>query len=262
MQIMKKKNIGFILLAAMALFVAACDKGDDFLYKEKMLSFALSGYNGSGQDLEVQIDTLQKKFYLSNGKFNANAAYTFPEGKSTVHMTVREKSGKVVLEKDVKKEEGTFKLNFFYLNGQVGDMPAPPPFEEGKIKLKYMWMPTQTKYTGPVDIAVGKLYFLPKVFEELARVKNVKPGEFCETISIDPFPTAGQTYNGQPTPVLFVIYIYKAGTNEFYTNGTGYDWSITTTAPKPSANVASTRMYIFSENPAGSLMAFVKNLEI
>ncbi|WP_341837834.1 hypothetical protein WJU16_08190 [Chitinophaga pollutisoli] len=259
---MKTINLRIALLAFLAFFASACNKSDDFLYNPDMTPISFSGFNGSGQSLRVQVDTLSKTIELVNGRFNVSDAYTFPEGQKSVKVTVREGTGKVIMEKELRKDDGSLKVNFSYLNGKVGDMPEPPTFEEGKIKLTYMWMPVMTKYDGPVDFAVGKLYFTPKVFEELARVKNVMPGEFCETITIDPFPTSGQTYNGQPTAVLLVIYIYKAGTNEFYTAGTGYNWNITTSAPKPNANLASSKLYIITENPSGSTMTFVKNLEL
>lgn len=260
---MKTKHILFSLLAALSMLATACKKEGEFLYKGDMLPFVISGYNASNERLNVKLDTFQRLFQIPNGPFKVSQAFTLPEGQQSLKLSITPEGGdKPVLEREWKKEDGVGRINFFYLNGIAGEMPDPPTFEEGKIKLRYMWNPVMTKYDGPVDIAVGKLYFTPKVFVELARIKNVKAGEFSETITVDPFPTSGQTYNGQPTAVLFVIYIYKAGTNEFYTTGTEYNWSITTSAPKPSANVATSKMYIFTENPSGSLMAFVKNLEL
>lgn len=260
---MKTKHILFSLLATFTILATACKKDVEFLYKGDMLPFVISGYNASNEKLNVKLDTFQRLFQIPNGPFKVSQAFTFPEGQQSLKVSITpEGADKPVLEREWKKGDNVGKVNFFYLNGVAGEMPEPPAFEEGKIKLQYMWNPATTKYDGPIDIAVGKLYFVPKVFQELARIKNVKAGEFSETITIDPFPTAGQTYNGQPTPVLFVIYLYKAGTNEFYTAGTGYNWNITTSAPKPNANVASSKMYIFTENPSGSLMAFVKNLEL
>lgn len=259
---MKTSHILFTLLAGLTLFATACKKEGEFLYKGDMLPFSISGYNGSNENLYVKVDTFQL-FRAGNGPFSVSQAFTLPGGQQGLKMSVTaEGSDKPVLEREWKKADGAAKVNFFYLDGVAGEMPEPSPVEEGKIKLRYMWNPVMTKYNEPVDIAVGKLYFTPKVFEELARVKNVKAGEFSETITIAPFPTTGQTYNGQPTSVLFVVYIYKAGTNEFYTAGTGYNWNITTSAPKPSATVASSKMYIFTESPSGALMAFSKNLEL
>lgn len=250
-------------MAALTILTAACNKEGEFLYKADMLPFVISGFNASNERLNVRLDTFQRLFQIPNGPFKVSQAFTFPEGQQTLKVSITpEGANKPVIEREWKKGDSVGRLNFFYLNGVAGEMPEPPKLEAGKIKLRYMWNPVMTKYSGPVDIAVGKLFFTPKVFQELARVKNVKAGEFSETITIDPFPTAGQTYNGQPTAVLFVIYIYKAGTNEFYTAGTEYNWSITTSAPKPSATVASSKMYIFTEKPSGSLMAFVKDLEI
>lgn len=260
---MKANNILFTLMAAVTLCTTACKKGDDFVYKGDMLPFVISGYNASNERLTVQVDTFRQLFFLGSGAFSASQAFTLPEGQRSLKMSVRvEGTDKTVLEREWRKEDGAGKVNFFYMDGKAQNMPEPPAFEEGKIKLQYMWNPVMTHYDGPVDIAVGKLYFTPKVFEELARVKNVKAGEFSETITIEPFPTAGQTYNGQPTPVLLVVYLYKAGTNEFYTAGTEYTWNPSTSAPKPSPTVASSKLYVFSESPSGSLMAFRKSLEL
>ncbi|MBC9930284.1 hypothetical protein [Chitinophaga qingshengii] len=253
-----------ILFAVLTGTLLACNKKEpDFLYEDNMLAVTVKGYNGSEESLEVKLDT----FHVTQadpGKFDATKGCIIPFSQSTVNLSITEKgTGKVVMNKALKKEDSPATFEFFYFNGQMNKMPEIPAFEEGKIKISYMFNPTVTHYTEPVDIVLGKYYFTPKVFEEIARIKNVKPNEFSAPVSIPTFSTTGQTYNGQPTPVLFLVYVYKAGTNEFYTAGSAYTWHATsTTAPKPAASAASSRIYIFEEAPAGNSMRFVKKLEL
>lgn len=259
---MKTRNI---LYGALLLLLAACNKGEnDFLYKGDMLPFTIKGYNGSNENLAVTVDTFKLEDDIVSGKFDRTGAYTLPAGKNSVKVHVTEKAtNKLLLERELKKEDGPATISFFYMDGIVSDMPEVPPVEEGKVKITYMFKPTLTGYTGPVDIVLVKYYFTPKVFEELARLKNVKPNEFSETVTIPTFSTATQPYNGQNTAVLLKAYIYKAGTNEFYTEGTGYTWHATSsTAPTPPASVASSKLYIFSESQAGNSIRFIKNLEL
>ena len=261
---MNTTNIFYTILSAACLLVlTACNKGkDDFFYKGDMQPSMVKGYNGSNENLEVKVDTF--KYELESGTFDRNEAYIFPDGQNSVKLTITEQgSGKMMLEKEIKKGNGPVKINFFYMNGQVGNMPEKPAAEDGKIKITYLFMPTLTNYTQPVDIVLGKYYFTPKVFEEIKRIKNVKPYEFSEPVTISTFSTTGQQYNGQNTPVLFKAYIYKSGTNEFYTNGTEYTWHATSSsAPTPPASSASSRLYIFSETDADNSIRFIKNLEL
>ncbi|NML21982.1 hypothetical protein HHL16_13920 [Pseudoflavitalea sp. G-6-1-2] len=252
-------------IALLLLASVACKKtSNDFLYKNKMLPINIQGYNGSGSQLLVTVDTFKFVSPLTTGSFDLSEAYTFPPGKTSVKLSITEKeSGKSVLDRELKSTDDLTKISFFYMNGIVADMPAKEAKEDGKLKISYMFMPTVTKYTEPVDIVLGKFYFIPKVFEEITRIKNVKPYEFSQTISLTPFSLTGQTYNGQPTPLLFLAYICKAGTNQFYTEGTEYTWHVSSsTAPKPAANAASSTIYIFSEAPVGNSMRFFKNLEL
>jgi UTP-glucose-1-phosphate uridylyltransferase len=126
-----------------------------------------------------------------------------------------------------------------------------------------MFQPTLTNYTEPVDFVVGKYFVTPQVFEELARVKNVKPYEFSTALSIPTFSTARQDYHGVMTSVSFSVRIYKAGTNVPYIDGTSYTWNaLNSTAPKPSSSTASSKLYIFSESPLGNIMRFFTRLEL
>ncbi|MCD0488294.1 hypothetical protein LPB86_08640 [Pedobacter sp. MC2016-14] len=263
---MKLTNIFYsILMGAFLLLLAACDKGkDDFLYKGDMLPITIKGYNGSSGNLEIKVDTIKFKSEFPRGSSNLSDAYTFQANENSVKVTVTEKAtGKLVLEKEIKKEDGPATISFFYLDGKVSDMPEIPAVEPGKLKISYMFKPTLTGYSQPVDIALIKYYFTPKVAEEITRIRNVKPNEFSELITIPTFSTASQPYNGQNTSVLFLVYIYKAGTNEFYTEGTGYTWHVTSsTAPKPAASAAASKLYIFSESQAANSIRFIKDLEL
>jgi hypothetical protein len=263
---MKITNLFYTALTGVFLLMLfACNKGkDDFLYKGDMLPVTIKGYNSDTRELEIKLDTLSFSNPIPAGPFDLSGAYIFPENRNRVKLSVTEKgTGKIVLEKELKKEDGPAKISFFYMNGKAGDMPEVPKLEEGKIKVRYMFKPTLTHYTEPVDIVLGKYYWTPKVFEELATIKNARPYEFSDAVDISTFSTVGQQYNGQNTPVLFVVYIYKAGTKEFYTDKLGYTWHATSsTAPKPASTVASAKLYIFSEFATGGSIRFNKDLEL
>ncbi|MBO9728562.1 MAG: hypothetical protein J7623_07995 [Chitinophaga sp.] len=251
-------------LAAGLLVLSSCSKGkNDFYYKADVLPVSIKGYNGGNSPLELKMDTFRFE-YSANAPFDQTLGYSFTGQQDKVNLLITEKeTGKLVMEKVFKRDSGPVKINFLYLDGQAGDMPERPVAEEGKIKVKYMFRPTLTQYKEPVDIALVKYYLTPKVFEEITRLKNVKPNEMSETVSLSTFSTTGQQYNGQPTAVLFRAYIYKAGTNEFYTTGTDYSWNATlSTAPLPPASSASAKVYIFSESAAGNSIRFIKNLEL
>ena len=262
---MKLNKFYLICLCTMLLALTACNKGDqDFLYKEELFGVNLIGYNASSEELTVKLDTTDFITPLQpNSRFESTTAYTFRPNENRIKLRIAEKiSGKLVLEKELKKEDTGIKINFFYVDGRIGPMPEKPAVEEGKIKLLYMFQPTTTNYTEPVDFVVGKYYLVPKVFEELGRAKNVKPYEFCPPITIPTFSTASQEYNGVKTTASFVVRIYKAGTDIPYTDGTAYLWNpLSSTAPKPSSSTPSSKLYIFSEAPSGSMMRFFTRLD-
>lgn len=199
-----------------------------------------------------------------NTSFNLSDAYSFNSVENKIKLNIFENgTGKLVLEKELKKEDGEAKVNFLYMDGKISSMPTKPAVETDKISLVYMFQPTITNYTEPVDFVIGKYYVTPQVFEELARAKNVKPNEFSTPVSIGTFSTARQDYNGVMTSVSFVIRICKAGTNIPYVDGTSYTWNaLNSTAPKPSASIASSKLYIFSEAPAGNIMRFATRLDL
>ena len=253
-------------LSIMLLMLAACKKTDqDFFYKGDLIPITLTGYNGSAEELLVKVDTLSFPSALRpNSSFGQSNSYLFKATETEVRLTISEKgTGKLVLEKDLKKEDGAVKINFLYMDGKIVPMPDRPALQDGKISLIYMFQPTVTNYTEPVDFVVGKYYVTPQVFEELARAKNVKPNEFSTPLTLPVFSTARQDYNGVMTSVLSLVRIYKAGTNIPYTDGTAYSWNaLTFTAPKPMSSVASSKLYIFNEQPTGNVMRFNTRLEL
>ncbi|MNE23388.1 hypothetical protein D3C80_1166400 [compost metagenome] len=149
------------------------------------------------------------------------------------------------------------------MDGRISDMPEKPAVQDEKISLTYMFVPDITGYSQPVDFVIGKYFSTPKVFEEITRLKNVKPYEFSESARISTFSTARQEYNGVMTSVSFQVRIYKAGTNIPYVDGTAYTWNeLSSTAPKPAASTASSKLYIISEYPNGNIMRFFTRLEL
>lgn len=260
-----KTNKCYLAGMALLLLISACKKGGgDFLYKSELLPITVTGFNGSNEDLVVKVGGFDFRAPLPpNNSFNQRNTYTFDAGEHEVKLVINEKNtGKIVLEKNLKKAEGAAQINFLYLDGRTSPMPEKPAIMAEKISLIYMFQPTVTNYTEPVDIVVGKYFITPQVFEEVARAKNVKPYEFCAPITLPTFSVARQDYNGVMTSVSFVVRVYKAGTNIPYIDGTAYSWNaLSSTAPKPSASVASSKLYIFTESPAGNVMRFAARLE-
>lgn len=262
---MKLNKLYLSCLSILMLALTACNKADqDFLYKDELFSISMNGYNASNEELMVKLDTISLPATLQpNALFASTNAYTFRPTENRIKLRVTEKtSGKLVLERELKKEDRAATVNFLYIDGRTGPMPEKPAVEAGKLKLIYMFQPTVTNYTEPVDFVIGKYYWTPKVFEELARAKNVKPYEFCPPIILPTFSVARQEYNGVMTAVTFVVRIYKAGTDIPYTDGTAYTWNPQlSTAPKPGASNPSSKLYIFSEGPTGDSMRFFTRLD-
>lgn len=257
---MKTVTVFFALITSL-LALSSCKKDGEIQDTRNVLAVSFSILNVGSTPLEAMIDTF--RIEIPTGRFDITRAFPLQSTQRSMKLSIAEKeTGKPVMEKELKKEDGRADISFFYMNGEIGKVPEVPPVEDGKIKIIYMFRPVKTNYSEPVDIALGKYYLTPKVFEEITRIKNVKANEFTEPVTISTFPITGQQYNGQPSAVSFQVYIFKAGTNELYTQGTAYTWSPTgSTAPKPSSLTASSKLYIFSEAP-GSFMAFVKNFEI
>ncbi|KAA8482432.1 hypothetical protein BDE36_3465 [Arcticibacter tournemirensis] len=251
----------YLTLIISMLALSSCKKDGEIQDTRNVLAVSFSILNVGSTPLEAMVDTF--RIEIPTGRFDLTRAFPLPAAQRNMKLSITEKAtGKPVMEKELKKEDGRADISFFYMNGEIGNVPQVPPVEDGKIKIIYMFRPVKTNYAEPVDIVLGKYYLTPKVFEEITRIKNVKANEFTDPVTISTFTTSGQQYNGQPSAVSFQVYIYKAGTNEFYTQGTGYSWNPTgSTAPKPSSATASSKLYIFSESP-GNYMAFTKNFEI
>lgn len=252
-------------LSLAMLLLAACNKeNNDLLIKGEIFPISFRGYNGSNEALILKLDTFTSKVQLTaNSSFDNGENYTFLGNQNTVKVTISEKSsGKLVFEKEFKKEDRQAKFSLFYLDGKVGDYPEKPAVEEEKIKLIYLFQPKITGYSEPVDISIGRYFVTPQVYEEFARIKNLQPYVFSEAAVIPTFSTARQDYNGVQTSVSFHVRIYKAGTNIPYTDGTAYTWNVlNSSGPKPSASVAASKLYIFTEQPLGNIMRFLTNLD-
>lgn len=262
---MKQNKLIPVCLSIAIILLAACNKGmNDYFYKGDNLPIAFKGYNSSTEILRVKLDTNAVIPPINGGSpFEFTSAYTFFGDKNSVKLTVTEENtGKLVLEKELKKEDGPAKLNFLYMDGKVSDWPEKPATEADKLKIIYMFMPQITNYSGPVDIVFFKYYITPQVFEEQARISNLKPYEFSKPAVFPTFSVARQEYNGVMTSASFVVRIFKAGTNTLYTDGTGYIWNaLNSTAPKPPASTGSSKLYIFQEQPAGTTIRFYNRLE-
>jgi hypothetical protein len=262
---MKKHTIHTACLSIAILLLTACNKGGNvFFYKGEIFPVAFKGYNGSNEKLIIRLDTFTSPLTLNaNASFNDGTSFSFLENKKTVKLTVSEEStGKPVLEKELNKEDGSARLSFFYLDGKLGDMPEKPAIQEDKIKIIYMFIPAVTQYSEPVDIVFGRYFITPQVFEEKARLNNVKPYEFTEAATIPTFSVARQEYNGVMTSALFSVRIFKAGTNIPYIDGTEYTWNaLNSSAPKPASSNPSSKLYIFAEQPVGNVMRFSTRLE-
>lgn len=261
---MKTIKIYFTLLTALLFtLLGACKKNEgNIIDKRSALPITFSILNVNAGPLEAKIDTT--KLEIPVGRFDLNSAYPLGINKNSIKLSINEKeTGKLVMEKELKKEDGRAFISFFYMNGEIGKMPEVPPVEPGKIKIIYMFRPVKTNYAEPVDIVLGKYFLTPKVFEEITRIKNVKANEFTEPVTISTFSTAPQPYNGVNSAVSFQVYIYKAGTNTLYVDGTNIAWNATaSTAPKPSSATASSKLYIFSEVSTSGYMTFTKNFEL
>jgi hypothetical protein len=254
-----------ILLACLCLYtLAGCNKGEQDLVNEvNVLPVSLKGFNGGATDLTVKLDTFNT--LLDPGSaFDFTQAISFLGDHKTVKLSITDEAdGKVLLDTTMTQADAPARINFIYLDGKMNAFPKVAPIEQGKLKVSFMFRPTETNYSGPVDIALVKYYVTPKVIEELGRIKNVQPNIFSETLALPNFSTAQQPYNGQLTPVQFRALIYKAGTNEYYTEGSGYVWNISTTSvPLPAPSASSSKVFIFYETPSGTTMRYTKIFEL
>lgn len=246
----------------------SCNKGgDDLLYSSNVHMIHLSGYNNSDEQLILQLDTFPATVTPPFSRIDFGANYNFnAASKASIKFTMTSAaSGKILLEREIRGTDTTAetKLNVIYMDGKVADFPAVPAPVEGKVQLIYMLQSNILNYREPVDIVFGKYYFTPKVFEEVIRIKNLKPNEFSAPVTFDPFPLGIQEYNGQKTSVLFRAYIYKAGTDIPYSEGSPFTFNqLNSGAPVPSPTTSISRLFIINEAPVNNIMRFNKVLEL
>ncbi|ULT25669.1 hypothetical protein KUH03_01270 [Sphingobacterium sp. E70] len=200
-------------------------------------------------------------------KIAFGAKYNFNDpNKQHLKFIMKSKvTDKILLEREIKATDTATEtnLNLIYMNGKVGDFPVIPAPVEGNVQLIYMFQSNMLNYREPVDIVFKKYYFIPKVFEEVIRIKKLKPNEFSQPISFAPFPLGVQEYNGQKTPVLFRAHIYKAGTDIPYTVGTSFQFDpLISVAPTPSPTKAASKLFIINEAPVNNMIQFNKVLEL
>lgn len=246
----------------------SCNKGgDDLLYSSNVHMVNLSGYNNSEEELILQLDTFAATVTPPFSRIEFGAKYNFNAiSKSSLKFIMKSKAtDKILLQREIKASDITLEtnLNVIYMDGKVADFPAVPAPVEGKVQLIYMLQSNILNYREPVDIVFGKFYFTPKVFEEVIRIKNLKPNEFSKPIAFDPFPLGIQDYNGQKTSVLFRAYIYKAGTDIPYSEGSSYTFNqLTSGAPVPSPTTSISKLFIINEAPLNNTMRLNKVLEL
>jgi len=258
--------ISFLMLFSLL----SCNKGgDDLLYHSNVHMINLSGYNNSNEELIIQLDTFSATVTPAFSKIAFGANYNFnAPAKQHLKFTMKSKAtDKILLEKEIRANDTALATNLsvIYMDGKVSDFPTIPAQVEGKVQVIYMFQSNILNYREPVDIVFKKYYFTPKVFEEVIRIKNLKPNEFSQPIAFDPFQLGLQDYNGQKTSVLFRAHICKAGTDIPYTEGTPYLFNpLTSGAPVPSPTKASSKLFIINEvpDPNTDIIQFSKVLEL
>lgn len=256
-----------ISIFLLSTFLSCHKGGDDLLYYSNVHMINLSGYNNSNEELILQLDTFSPTVTPAFSKiaFGANYNFNDPNKQRLKFIMKSKETGKILLEKEIKANDtvAATNLNLIYMDGKVSDFPAVPALVEGKVQLIYMFQSNILNYREPVDIVFKKYYFIPKVFEEVIRIKNLKPNEFSQPISFAPFPLGVQDYNGQKTPVLFRAHIYKAGTDIPYTAGTPFEFDpLISVAPTPSPTKTSSKLLIINEAPVNNMIQFNKVLEL
>lgn len=118
---MKTNKLFLACMSVMLLALAACERSEQF-YKDELFGINLTGYNGSGDTLITKLgDITFPDGILPNAKFEQNNAYTFKSTESKIKLSVIEKAtGKLVLDKELHKQDGRAKVNFLYMDGKTG----------------------------------------------------------------------------------------------------------------------------------------------
>lgn len=145
-----------LLLAALTGGFVACNKED--LGAKKALHVLVNGYNGSVDELEVWIDTVQYSKDVSNAKYsikpgelvNFNVVYSYrtaqPEGELIIKEPV---SGRILFNKPLPANSTKANYNFVYIDGKLQDL-IPPAADAAANKLGFYLQ--YTKSADPVDI--------------------------------------------------------------------------------------------------------------
>ncbi len=255
--------LGILLLVSLT----SCDKGDQLLYDSNVHLLELKGYNNSSERLIIKLDTFKSVEVAPFSRIGYNAVYNFNSSSpKSIKLTMSSNlQNQTVLQKEIKgmDQEKESKFNLLYMDGKVSDFPNVPELMPNRVQLVYMFQSNFLKFNEPVDIVFGKYYLTPKVFEEFGRIKNLQPNTFSEPFSFDTFPLGIQEYNGQRTSVVLRAFIYKAGTDIPYTEGTNYIFSyLNSGIPVISPATANTKVFIINENPVGTMMKYNKVLEL
>ena len=228
------------ILVAVAL--AGCQDDDNFFVKQEAFSVVSSGFNGSSNELTVTIDTMTLKFGISPvSSFSRTDKYTFPEGKDSVLVSIKEKgTGKPVYERVVKKGEYSIAIELIYVGGKLIKKPvAPAANPTGFLLVSYLFLPSITGYTGDIDIVYYKKIdvikdnrFVLDRLEELERV-TAKPYAFSEFLEVPDFQMGRTEIDGKVYLINSLVMFYKAGTNVVYYDGLGYGVNPNTSFPFP-----------------------------
>ncbi|OYD43616.1 hypothetical protein CHT99_01180 [Sphingobacterium cellulitidis] len=118
----------------MLLSLGACDKNDEkFFYDTEATSILIKGYNGSNENLEVQIDTFKfKNLITPNGYISQTEKFIFTPDQASAKLLIKEKStGKIILEKELKKGESQVEISVPYFDGKL--LTVTPPAADPNI---------------------------------------------------------------------------------------------------------------------------------
>ena len=224
------------------ILLSACQKDDNFLVKEEAFAVTTSGYNGSSSELEITIDTLSLPYLIEAGRsFNRTDKYTFPPGKDSVKVIIKEKeTGKSVCEKQVKRGEYSLTIQMIYVNGKLIEKPVAPASNPVGFRLvSYLFLPNISGYTGDIDIAYIKYYdvvvnnrLVREKEEELTRI-TIKPYVFSEFMQAAVFQGGRHEIDGKVYFINPEVRAFKSGTNIRYYEDAGFTLRQGATFPLP-----------------------------
>ena len=167
-------------IALTALLFTACNK-DDTPY-ENAIQIVVNGYNGSNNELEIQIDTTRYDNSVAYGKYalqpaslvNLNIVYTFPSEKRPTSLTIKDPAtGHVVSTKTLPATGTKAALNFVYLDGKELEV-NPPAADPATNKLGFYVQYTDSD--APFDIFLYRMDNTTGQEYRQYLAKNVKPG--------------------------------------------------------------------------------------